>query len=218
MSILEKIFRRRKRLTDLSLEELRVEEKRLEIRENQHINQVDKLEKQREDVFNQGSKTKSPARRRVYARRFNEITQRVNIVERDLSRVVKELMTLNRIRVIVERQRQVPGSKSVLENLTDEDLGKITALLGDDRINEEVYLGKLDLMLGVVNDPAYEAGDIGNEGMEVLKTWEAMDEGDLDFDEGLKEASDSREAAGGRREKREKERRERDEERGAEAN
>lgn len=215
MSILEKIFKRRKRLTDLSLEELRVEEKRLEIRENQHINQMDKLEKQREEAFNQGSKTKSPARRRVYARRFNEITQRVSIVERDLSRVVKELMTLNRIRTIVERQRQVPGSRSVLENLSDQDLGKITALLEDDRINEEVYVSKLDLMLGVVNDPAYESADIGNEGMEVLKTWEAMDEGELDFDEGLKEASSAKEGAG-RKERPERE--SDDEERQAEPN
>ena len=204
MSIIDKIFRRRKRLTDLSLEELRVEEKRLEIRENQHINQVDKLEKQREEIFNQGSKTKSPARRRIYARRFNETSQRVSIVERDLSRVVKELMTLNRIRVILERQRQVPGSKNLLANLTDEDLGKITSLLEDDRIGEEVYLGKLDLVLGVVNDPAYDTQDIGNEGMEVLKTWEAMDEGDLDFDQGLKEASESREPAG-RKERKERE-------------
>ena len=204
MSIIDKIFRRRKRLADLSLEELRVEEKRLEIRENQHINQVDKLEKQREDVFNQGSKTKSPARRRIYARRFNEISQRVSIVERDLSRVVKELMTLNRIRVILERQRQTPGQRNILENLSDQDLGKITALLEDDRISEEVYLSKLDLMLGVVSDPAYETQDIGSEGMEVLKTWEAMDEGELDFDQGLKEASESREA-GGRKERRERE-------------
>jgi len=207
MSILDKIFRRRKRLTDLSLEELRVEEKRLEIRENQHINQVDKYEKQREEIFNQGAKTKSPARRRIYARRFNEVAQRVGIVERDLSRVVKELMTLNRIRVILERQRQTPGQRNILENLTDQDLGKITSLLEDDRISEEVYLSKLDLMLGVVSDPAYETQDIGQEGMDVLKTWEAMDEGELDFDQGLKEASESKEA-GGRKERREREKNE----------
>lgn len=113
-------------------------------------------------------------------------------------------MTLNRIRVILERQRQVPGSKNLLANLSDEDMGKITMLLEDDRISEEVYLGKLDLVLGVVNDPAYETQDIGNEGMEVLKTWEAMDEGDLDFDQGLKEASESREP-GGRKERKERE-------------
>jgi hypothetical protein len=51
----------------------------------------------------------------------------------------------------------------------------------------------------------YETQDIGNEGMEVLKTWEAMDEGDLDFDQGLKEASESREA-GGRKERKERDR------------
>ena len=189
MSILEKIFRKRKGLGGMALEELRVEEKRLEIRENQHINQVDKYDKLREDIFNQGAKTKSPARRRIYARRFEEYSQRIGMFERELSRVVKELMTLNRLRSIMERKKSVVGSKNILENLTDEDLGKIMGMLEDDKISEEVYVQKLDLMLGVVNDPAYESQDIGNEGMEVLKTWEAMDEGELDFDEGLKEAS-----------------------------
>ncbi|MBI4563921.1 MAG: hypothetical protein HY716_04410 [Planctomycetes bacterium] len=205
MSIIEKIFRRRRKLTDLSLEELRIEEKRLEIRENQHINQIDRLEKQREETFNQGAKTKSPPRRRIYARRFNELSQRLGMIERDLSRVVKELMTLNRVRVILERQRQIPGQRNVLENLSEKDLGRITTLLEDDRISEEVYLQKLDLMLGVVHEPAYETQEIGSEGMEVLKTWEAMDEGELDFDEGLKEASQAQEG-GGRRERPEAER------------
>ena len=111
-----------------------------------------------------------------------------------------------RIRVILERQRQVPGSKNLLANLSDEDLGKITSLLEDDRIGEEVYLGKLDLLLGVVNDPAYESADIGNEGLEVLKTWEQMDEGELEFGAGLKEATGAeREKAGGQKETKEKE-------------
>ena len=83
--------------------------------------------------------------------------------------------------------------------------GKITRiLLEDDKVSEEVYTQKLDLLLGVVNDPAYESQDIGNEGMEVLKTWEQMDEGDLEFGEGLKEATD-REKAGGQKETKEKE-------------
>ena len=65
MSILDKIFKRRRGLAGLTLEEIRVEEKRLEIRENQHIGQVDKYDKLREEVFNQGAKAKSPARRRI---------------------------------------------------------------------------------------------------------------------------------------------------------
>lgn len=203
MSIFEKIFGRKKGLSGLSVEELRVEEKRLEIRENQHINQVDKYEKMRENVFNQGAKTKSPARRRVYARQFNEHSQRISMMERELSRVVKELMTLNRIRTIFERQKGI-GGRNLLEKLSDADLGKIMGLLADDRVTEEMYVQKLDMMLGVVNDPAYESQDLGNDGMEVLKTWEQMDEGELDFDDGLKEAS-HRESAGGGKEKKEEE-------------
>jgi hypothetical protein len=112
-------------------------------------------------------------------------------------------MTLTRVRGILERQRQVPVA-NVLARMKEEDLVKLTALLEDDKISEEVYLQKLDMLLGVVNDPAYESADIGNEGMEVLKTWEQMDEGEMEFGEGLKEATE-REKAGGTKEAKEKE-------------
>jgi hypothetical protein len=204
MSILGKIFTKGKKgLTDFGLEEIRVEEKRLEIRENQHLRQIEKYDKLREDVFHQGAKNKSPARRRIYARRFGDYSQRIGMIERELTRVVKELMTLTRVRGILERQRQVPVA-NVLARMKEEDLVKLTALLEDDKISEEVYLTKLDTLLGVVNDPAYESSDIGNEGMEVLKTWEQMDEGEMEFGEGLKEATD-REKAGGQKEPKEKE-------------
>jgi hypothetical protein len=204
MSILGKIFSKGKKgLSDLGLEEIRVEEKRLEIRENQHLAQIDKYDKLREEVFHQGAKTKTPARRRIYARRFGEFSQRIGMIERELTRVVKELMTLTRVRGILERQRQVPV-QNVLQRLKEEDLVKLTSLLEDDKIGEEVYLQKLDVLLGVVNDPAYESQDIGNEGLEVLKTWEQMDEGELEFGEGLKEATE-REKSGGQKESKEKE-------------
>ena len=204
MSILGKIFSKGKKgLSDLGLEEIRVEEKRLEIRENQHLAQIDKYDKLREEVFHQGAKTKTPARRRIYARRFGEFSQRIGMIERELTRVVKELMTLTRVRGILERQRQVPV-QNVLQRLKEEDLVKLTTLLEDDKIGEEVYLQKLDVLLGVVNDPAYESQDIGNEGLEVLKTWEQMDEGEMEFGEGLKEATD-REKSGGQKETKEKE-------------
>jgi hypothetical protein len=204
MSILGKIFTKGKKgLTDLGLEEIRVEEKRLEIRENQHLRQIDKYDKLREDVFHQGAKNKSPARRRIYARRFGDYSQRISMIERELTRVVKELMTLTRVRGILERQRQIPV-QNVLQRLKEDDLLKLSTLLEDDKISEEVYLQKLDTLLGVVNDPAYESADIGNEGMEVLKTWEQMDEGELEFGEGLKEAV-GREKTGGQKEAKEEE-------------
>jgi hypothetical protein len=198
MSILGKLFRSRRSLLDASLEEIRIEEKRLEIRENQHLKQIERHDRTREEVFNQGAKTKSPARRRIYARRFGECSQRISLIERELSRVVKELMTLTRVRGILERKRQIPV-QNLLQKLNEADLAKLSTLLEDDKISEEVYLQKLDTVLGVMNDPAYEAADLGDEGLEVLKTWEQMDEGELEFGEGLKEAT-GREKAAGRRE------------------
>ena len=132
--------------------------------------------------------------------RHNQIAE---MIERELTRVVKELMTLNRVRGIMERQRQIP-TQNILQNLTETDLVKLTTLLEDDKVGEELYVQKLDTLLGVVNDPAYESQDIGNEGLEVLKTWEQMDEGELDFEEGLKEAS-GKEKAGGQKEQKEEE-------------
>ena len=203
MSILGKIFKvAKKGLSDLGLEEVRVEEKRLEIRENQHLHQIEKYDKLREEVFHQGAKTKTPARRRIYARRFGEYSQRIGMIERELTRVVKELMTLTRLRGILERARQIP-TQNVLQNLSEEDVIKLTTLLEDDKVGEEVYMQKLDSLLGAVNDPALETSDIGNEGLEVLKTWEQMDEGELEFDAGLKEAV-QREKSGGTKEAKEK--------------
>ncbi|HEX7898652.1 MAG TPA: hypothetical protein VF950_12885 [Planctomycetota bacterium] len=203
MSILGKIFKvAKKGLSDLGLEEVRVEEKRLEIRENQHLHQIEKYDKLREEVFHQGAKTKTPARRRIYARRFGEYSQRIGMIERELTRVVKELMTLTRLRGILERARQIP-TQNVLQNLSEEDVIKLTTLLEDDKVGEEVYMQKLDSLLGAVNDPALETSDIGNEGLEVLKTWEQMDEGELEFDAGLKEAV-QREKSGGAKEAKEK--------------
>ncbi len=203
MSILGKIFGKRRGLADLSPEEIRVEEKRLEIRENQHLRQIEKYDKLREEIFHQGAKCKSPARRRIYARRFGEFSQRLSMMERELTRVVKELMTLTRVRGILERQRQAPV-KNILHKMSEEDVAQLTALLEDDKVGEEVYLQKLDALLGVVNDPVYETADIGTEGMEVMKTWEQMDEGELEFDEALREAT-SRESSGGQKEKEEEE-------------
>ena len=202
MSILGKIFKGKKTLGSASLEELRVEEKRLEIRENQHLNKIDKLDKQREEVFHQGAKTRSPARRRIYARRFGDTSQRITMIERELTRAVKELTTLNRIRSILERKRQAP-IQNLLRSLKEEDMVELSTLLEDDKVSEEIYTQKLDVLLGVASDPAYDSADLGTEGLEIMKTWEQMDEGELEFGEGLKEAV-GREG-GGKKESGEKE-------------
>jgi hypothetical protein len=203
------LFKRRRRLTDFKPEELRREEKRMEIRENQLVAQQEKFDREKEDIFQNGAKTKSLVRRRMYARRFNDLMGRIRLLDRELSRVSKEIMTLSRIRALVERTKNPKSVTGILNNLTDRHLDELQALLEDDKIGEEFYLQKLDMVLGVANDPAYDAAEIGNEGLEVLKTWEAMDEGEMEFDEGLKAAETGlKEKGTGRRERPAKEKEE----------
>ncbi len=190
--VMDWLFKRRRRITDFKPEELRREEKRLEIRENQLVAQQEKLDREKEDIFQQGVKNKSVVRRRMYARRFNDLMGRLRLMDRELSRVSKEVMTLSRIRALVERTKSPKSVTGILNKLSDANLDELQALLEDDKIGEEFYLQKLDTLLGVANDPAYEASEIGNEGLEVLKTWEAMDEGEMEFDEGLKAAESGR--------------------------
>ncbi|MBI3271944.1 MAG: hypothetical protein HYZ53_23325 [Planctomycetes bacterium] len=135
---------------------------------------MEKLEAEKESIFQAGAKTRSLARRKLYARRFGDLVARMGMLDRELNRGSKELLTLGRIRAALERSKS-PLS-AILTSVNDEKAAELLRLLEDDRIAEDVYLQKLDGLLGLATDPAYATEDVGPEGMEVLKTWEAMDD------------------------------------------
>jgi hypothetical protein len=51
----------------------------------------------------------------------------------------------------------------------------------------------MDEILGTVDSALKQGEDIGEEGQEILRVWEKMDEGGLEFEEGLKKASEETE-------------------------
>ena len=55
---------------ELSLDQVKREEIRLGIKENQTLGKLEKLEKEREEIFARGMKMKSPAHRRQLARLY----------------------------------------------------------------------------------------------------------------------------------------------------
>jgi hypothetical protein len=188
MGIIARIFGR-KRITEFSPQELRLEEKRLEIRENQLIGKIDRYEKLKQELFNQGAKTGSLERRRVYARKFSEYSKLINIYETELLRVSKELATVNIIRMVTER-RKGRKEKPILAKLRDKDIAKIQVMLEDDKINREVYLEHLNETLGVLADETYQiSAELGKEESEVMKIWEKMDEGELSVEDAYKDMS-----------------------------
>lgn len=187
MSILERIFNRKKKLT---LEEVRAEEKRLELREGQLVRKLEILEKDRNAIFRKGAECKSRALRQIYARKFEEATKRNQLEERELLRMGKEIRVVGRIRIVLERRTRTPSALPLIERMDEEQLHELMKLIDTADLKEAEFMDKVDVLLGITEREAEPVTDaLGSDGMEVMKVWEEMDRGQFEFEEGLRAAS-----------------------------
>ena len=171
---------------DLTLDQVRREEIKLGIRESQTLAKLERSEKEREEIFAQGMKQKSPARRRQLARLYEARSSGVKMMERELSVISKELTTISALKLALERQQHSREGVSKLLNRVDE--AQLMTYLEDDKITQEMYLEKLNNVLSTVTDNATQITEtLGKEGNDVMQVWQKMDEGEIDnFEDGLK--------------------------------
>ncbi len=170
----------------LTLDQVKREEIRLTIRENQTLARLEKQEKEREDIFAKGSKIKAPARRRQLARLYEMKSSGIKTLERELAVISKELTTISALKLALERQQMSRDGVSRLLNRVDE--AKLMTYLEDDKISQEMYLEKLDNVLSSVSEGASQiTRQLGKEGGEVMEVWQKMDEGEIEnFEDGFK--------------------------------
>lgn len=171
---------------DLTLEQVKREEIKLGIRETQTLSKLEKLEKEREDIFSKGMKIKSPPRRRQLARLYEMKSTGVKTLERELSILSKEITTISALKLALERR--TTGKEGVSRILERVDEARLMTYLEDDKISQEMYLEKLNGVLSTVTDGATQiTEDLGKEGSEVMDVWQKMDEGEIEnFADGLK--------------------------------
>jgi hypothetical protein len=171
---------------DLTLDQVKREEIKLGIRESQTLAKLEKLEKEREDIFSKGMKIKSPPRRRQLARLYEMKSSGVKTLERELSILSKEITTISAVKLALERR--VTGKDGVSRILERVDEARLMTYLEDDKISQEMYLEKLNGVLSTVTDGATQiTEDLGKEGSEVMDVWQKMDEGEIEnFADGLK--------------------------------
>ncbi|MHC4472891.1 MAG: hypothetical protein ACYS99_18225 [Planctomycetota bacterium] len=183
-------FKRERKITDYTPEELRREEGRLQIRENQTIAKVEKLEVERQQIFQQGAGVKSPVRRRILARKYEEKKVDLARLEKELNRLSKEAMTVSAIRFRLERRAE--GESAILKKIGGGEIEALRELFEDESIDGEMYGERLTEMLGAVAEPAGDPLDgLGEEGQSVLDIWQRMDQGDIEtVEEGLREAQE----------------------------
>lgn len=180
MAVLDWLTENKKTLEDLTLEDIKKEKRRLDIREGKALKKLEKLESRKEEVFRKGARVSSDLRRRQLARKYRQTEKKLDLVERKLNRISKQLVTLSAMGLALERREHLKeGLMGLVSDISEEE---IREMLEDDRISYDMYMERLDDMLeesAVLSDEEF-LEEIGEEGREVIETWEAMDQGEFD--------------------------------------
>ncbi len=189
MALIDKIFSRKKTLSELDRQELRKEEILLSKQRDRLFKKIETISTDKQKIFQQGATQKSPELRKALAQDFELKTQEQLMAARELNVRSKELLTVSRLRMIKENTER--GKVLGRLNVTDKDVAQITQWIEDDAISQDMYTERLDqiLELGAQADKdALAAAGLSGAGQELMNIWNELDRGALKQDEAFQEA------------------------------
>jgi len=189
MALIDKIFGKKKTLSDLSRQELRREEILLTKQRDRLFKRIETISGDKQKIFQQGATQKSPELRKALAQDFEMKTQEQLMSARELNLRSKELLTVSRLRMIKENKDK--GRALGRLNVTDKDVAKISGWIEDDAVTQDMYTERLDslLELGAQADKdALEAAGLSGAGQELMNIWNDMDRGAVKETEGFEAA------------------------------
>ena len=189
MALIDKVFGRKKTLSELDRQELRKEEILLTKQRDRLFKKIETISTDKQKIFKQGATQKSPELRKALAQQFELKTQEQLMSARELNLRSKELMTVSRLRMVKENSER--GRALGRLNLTDKDVAKISGWIEDDAVTQDMYQERLDaiLDLGLQSDKdALAAAGLTGAGQELMNIWNEMDRGALKEDEAFQEA------------------------------
>jgi hypothetical protein len=189
MALIDKIFGKKKTLSELNRQELRREEILLEKQRDRLFKKIEVIGTDKQKIFQQGATQKSPELRKSLALQFEMKTQEQLMVARELNLRSKELMTVSRLRMVQENREK--GRALGRLNVTEKDVARISQWIEDDAVSQEMYSERLDqiLELGEQADRDALAGTgLKEAGTEIMNIWNDMDRGVMKQDEAYQEA------------------------------
>lgn len=189
MALLDKIFGKKKTLSELSKTELRKEEIMIGKARDKLFKRIEDIAAAKQKIFQQGATQKSPELRKALALQFEMKGQEQLMVARELNLRSKELMTVSRLRMVQETRES--GKALGRLNVTDKDMVKITAWIEDDAVNQDMYQERLDQILDLgqqADKDALAGAGLTAAGQELMHLWNKMDGGELKEDEAFQEA------------------------------
>src|SRR3954469_18129506 len=152
MALIDKIFGRKKTLSELTRQELRREEILLTKQRDRLFKKIGDISTQKQTIFQRGAAQKSPELRKAWAQDFELKTQEQMMAARELNLRSKELLTVSRLRIVKENNEK--GRALGRLNLTDKDVAKISGWIEDDSVTQDMYNERLNVLLelGVESD------------------------------------------------------------------
>lgn len=189
MALIDKIFGRKKTLSELDRQELRKEEILLTKQRERLFKKIEQLSLDKQKIFQQGATQKSPELRKALAQDFELKTQEQLMSARELNLRSKELLTVSRLRIVKENTER--GRALGRLNLTDKDVAKISQWIEDDSVTQDMYGERLNqvLELGAQSDKdALAAAGLSGAGQELMNIWNEMDRGAMKQEEAFEEA------------------------------
>jgi hypothetical protein len=189
MALIDKIFNRKKTLSELDRQELRKEEILLGKQRDRLFKKIEKISQDKQRIFKQGADQKSPELRKALAQDFELQTQEQLMAARELNLRSKELMTVSRLRMV--RENKDGGRALGRLNVTDKDVARISQWIEDDSVTQDMYQERLDTLLEIGaqsdKDAIAQAGLTGA-GQELMQLWDQLDRGSIKQDEAFDEA------------------------------
>jgi hypothetical protein len=189
MALIDKLFSRKKTLSQLTTQELRKEEILITRQRDKLFKQIEQITTDKQRIFEQGAKQKSPELRKALAQDFELKTQQQLMNARELNLRSKELLTVSRLRMVKENQGK--GRALGRLNLTDKDVAKISGWIEDDAVTQDVYQDRLSALLDLgsqADKDSLEAAGVSQAGQELLNIWSELDRGGMKQDDAFAEA------------------------------
>jgi len=189
MALIDKLFSRKKTLSQLTTQELRKEEILITKQRDKLFKQIEQISTDKQKIFEQGAKQKSPELRKALAQDFELKTQQQLMNARELNLRSKELLTVSRLRMVKENQGK--GRALGRLNLTDKDVARISGWIEDDAVTQDVYQDRLNALLdlGSQSDKdSLEAAGLSQAGQELMNIWSELDRGGMKQDDAFAEA------------------------------
>ena len=189
MALIDKIFSRKKTLSQLDRQELRKEEILLTKQRDRLFKKIETISVDKQKIFKQGATQKSPELRKALAQDFELKTQEQLMAARELNLRSKELLTVSRLRMIKENTDR--GRALGRLNVTDKDVAMISQWIEDDSVSQEMYLERLGtiLDLGTQSDKdAIAQAGLSSAGNELMNIWNELDRGQMKEEEAFDEA------------------------------